>query len=154
MSNVYIEIEFISIVANLDNAFSVKIDDIISLTVTLEKESRMLSVDLTAMESKEFIFDENTGSITGDTSLKVWPVSLEEAKDIFWEKESMWGSISLPSMKDKIVFEVNAHKKKIKFSKRVSPLTKENTLTNGSATAIKDEHGEPLDSMGVCPEKC
>ncbi|MBQ4857240.1 hypothetical protein [Pseudoalteromonas sp. MMG007] len=154
MSNVYIEIEFISIVANLDNVFSVKIDDTINLTVTLEKESCMLSVDLTVMESKEFIFDENTGAITGDASLKVLPVSLEEAKAIFWEEESIWGSISPPSSKDKIAFEANAHKKKIKFSKRACPSTKENTLTNESATAIKDEHGGPLDSMGVCPEKC
>lgn len=154
MSNVYIEIEFISIVENLDNVFSVKIDDTISLNVTLEKENRTLSVDLTVMESKEFIFDENTGAITGDASLKVLPVSLEKAKAIFWEEESIWGSIRPRSSKDIIAFKANAHKKKIKFSKRACTSTKENTLTNESATSIKDEHGGPLDSMGVCPEKC
>ncbi|TMS79563.1 hypothetical protein [Pseudoalteromonas sp. S554] len=154
MSNVYIEIEFISIVENLDNVFSVKIDDTISLTVTLEKENRTLSVDLTVMESKEFIFDENTGAITGDASLKVLPVSLEKAKAIFWEEESIWGSIRPQSSKDIIAFKANAHKKKIKFSKRVSPSTKENTLTDESESAIKDEHEGLLDSMGVCPEKC
>jgi hypothetical protein len=154
MSNVYIEIEFISIVANLDNAFSVKIDDTISLTVTLEKESRMESLDLTVMESKEFIFDENTGAITGDASLKVWPVFLEKAKAIFWEEESVWGSISPQSSKGIIAFKANAHKKKIKFSQRACPSAKENTLTNESATSIKDEHGGALGSMGVCPEKC
>lgn len=154
MSNVYIEIEFISIVVNLDNVFSVKIDDTINFTVTLEKESRTLSVDLTVMESKEFIFDENTGAIRGDASLKVWPVSLEKAKAIFWEEESVWGSIRPHSSKDIIAFEANAHKEKIKFSQRACPSAKENTLTNESATSIKDEHGGPLDSMGVCPEKC
>lgn len=147
MDSVYIEIEFISIFANLDNTLTVRIDDTLKFRLNLETTNDVVSLDLKVTESKDFNFDKGTKLVNGNATLKAIPVDLTLAQAAFWRHDSLSGSICHPVMDNDIIFKAKIHKKKIKFPSMHS------SRTNKDATSSTNEHESLIDSICASPNR-
>lgn len=147
MDSVYIEIEFISIFANLDNTFSVSVGDNLKFRPQLAIANDVTSLELQVTETRGFNFDSNTKAVEGNATLKAIPVDLTLAQAAFWRNDSLSGSICHPVMDNDIIFKAKIHKKKIKFPSMPS------TRTNKDAASSTNEHESLIDSICTRPNR-